>query len=97
MLQIIIHPAADQEIIHASAYLEEQREGFGYLFLDSLQNALEHIGTYPLSMQIKSGSMRELHIKRFNYVVVYEIHMDQLHVYHVVHSSRQLSRRYSKK
>lgn len=92
----IVHPEADAEIADAAEYLEDHRAGYGYLFLDELQRAVDYLDQYPESMQFKFGQMREMRLKRFDYVVVYEIHQNEIHIYHVVHTSRHPDRRYNK-
>lgn len=96
-LRVFIHIEAQYEITHAAAYLNDKRTNYGFLFVDAIADAVKYISSYPESMQAKFQGLRELYIRQFNYVVVYEIRAEELHIYHVIHTSRDLPKRYKRK
>ncbi|MCG3164648.1 MAG: hypothetical protein POELPBGB_00407 [Bacteroidia bacterium] len=66
-------PEANQDIYEASQWHEEQKPGLGYEFIDDVEEVLSYLETNPTIFQKKHGEIREAPLKRFSYVVLYQI------------------------
>ena len=61
------------DIQKAYGYYEENKQGLGERFLETLEYYLERVEKYPLHYQIKRKPYREAFIKNFPYLIIYEI------------------------
>lgn len=71
------------DIQNAFDYYEENKIGLGERFLDTLQIYIKRIQKYPLQYQIKRKPYREAFIKKFPYLIIYELFEDKVIVYAV--------------
>ncbi|WP_366185464.1 type II toxin-antitoxin system RelE/ParE family toxin [Flavobacterium ovatum] len=71
------------DIKEAYDYYEENRKGLGERFLDTLELYLERVTVYPEHYQIKKSPFREVFIKDFPYLIIYEIEEYKIIVYAV--------------
>lgn len=74
---------ANLEIIEAYLYYEEKRTGLGEEFLEHLDNYFDRITTNPKHFPQKRKPYREAFIKRFPFLVIYEIAKNKVIVYSV--------------
>lgn len=74
---------ANIEIIEAYLYYEEKRTGLGEEFLEHLNTYFERIITNPKHFPQKRKPYREAFIKRFPFLIIYEITKDKVLVYSV--------------
>jgi plasmid stabilization system protein ParE len=74
---------ANIEIIEAFLYYEEKRTGLGEEFLEHLDTYFERIITNPKHFPQKRKPYREAFIKRFPFLVIYEIANDKVIIYSV--------------
>lgn len=86
-------PAAEAEVLNATLWYEDQRAGLGEEFYDQVLAAIEAISNNPTRFAIyESGSSprqrRQKLVKRFPYVVIYEILDDSVLIVAVAHTSR---------
>jgi toxin ParE1/3/4 len=49
MKNVVFHPLAEQELIDAATYYEEQRLGLGLEYLEEVENAVNFFTRYPES------------------------------------------------
>lgn len=80
---IEIKDLANLETIEAYLYYEEKRIGLGEEFLEHLDIYFERIVTNPKHFPQKRKPYREAYIKRFPFLVVYEIVKNKVIVYSV--------------
>jgi plasmid stabilization system protein ParE len=85
---LIIKEEANQEIIDSYLYYENQSKGLGEKFLENLEIYLERIQKYPKHYQIKRKPYREVFVKNFPFVIIYEINENDIIVYAVFHKRR---------
>ena len=78
-----IKDAANQEIIQAYLYYENKRIGLGEQFLKHLDSYFSRIQNNPKHFPQKSKPYREAFIKRFPFLIVYEIEKTKIIVYAV--------------
>ena len=71
------------DIREAFLYYEEQKVGLGNRFLDTLENYIERVQKYPEHYQIKRKPYREVFIKHFPYLIIFEIEAKKVIIYAV--------------
>lgn len=76
------------DIKEAHFYYEEKRIGLGNLFLNTLETYLERIQKYPKQYQIQRKPYREAFLKKFPYLIIYEIEGNKIIVYAVFNTSK---------
>ena len=81
--ELIIRQEAAIDIIEATVYYEEQQVGLGRRFLKQLQVYFDRIQTYPKHFYIKRNPYREAFIKKFPYLIIYELIENKVIVYAV--------------
>lgn len=74
---------ANSEIIEAYIYYEQKREGLGEEFLEHLDTYFRRIITNPKHFPKKRKPYREAFIKRFPFLIIYEITKEKVVVYSV--------------
>ena len=81
--ELIVRDEAEAEIKEAFHYYESQKTGLGKQFLIHLQTYLERIQAYPKHFPQKRKPYREAFIKRFPFLVIYEILKEKVLVYSI--------------
>jgi len=71
--ELIIRGEAELEIIEATKYYETKQTGLGKRFLTHLQTYLDRIQSYPEHFYIKRNPFREAFMKKFPYLIIYEL------------------------
>jgi hypothetical protein len=74
---------ANIEIIEAYLYYEEKRTGLGEEFLEHLETYFNRIKIEPKHFPQKRTPYREAFIKRFPFLLIYEITKNKVIVYSV--------------
>lgn len=69
-------------------FYEFRSNGLGDRFLETIYTYLEKIQDNPYLFSSKNDSIREAYIKKFPFVIVYEIVDKTIIVYSVFHTSR---------
>ncbi len=85
---------AEWEALDAAEWYEERLEGLGTAFLDEYQAGLQSIEAHPnrfsrLETVIGSREIRRLQLRRFPYLLVYEILTTEAMVLAVAHVCRR--------
>jgi plasmid stabilization system protein ParE len=78
-----IKDEANREIIEAYLYYQEKRTGLGEEFLEHLDSYFERIVSNPKHFPQKRKPYREAFIKRFPFLIVYEITKNKIIIYSV--------------
>jgi hypothetical protein len=81
--ELDIKEEADLEIIKAYLYYEGKLLGLGDEYLDELDKHLERIRHNPKHFAVKNKNYREAYIRRFPYLIIYEIEEMKVVVYSV--------------
>ena len=76
-------------MLEATAYYERERSGLGALFLDSVEACVEGVMDFPQSGRPLDGEIRQRHVKRFPYALVYRISADEIRILAVMHLRRR--------
>ena len=81
--ELIIRKEASIEIMEAAKYYEIQQNGLGIKFLVQLEIYFEKIQNNPELYYIKRSPYREAFIKKFPYLIIYEIKKKKIVVFSV--------------
>ncbi len=90
------HPDAEEDVFRAAEYLENAQSGCGEKFFDSLAKLWESIRDNPLSFPRWHFHPRKRHLRfgllrKFRYVVLFEVREGETFIYSVTHTSRHPS------
>ena len=87
---IIFHPEAEKEYLDSVKWYEDSLIGLGKEFVAEVENILDHISHRPFLFPVKKFRMREAVLKKFPFVVIYEINKNQfsVNIIAVYHTSR---------
>ncbi len=86
--ELIIKQEANLEIIESYLFYETKSKGLGERFLENLDFYFERIQNFPEHYQTKRKPYREAVVKKFPFVIIYEVIENEVIVYAVFHSSR---------
>ena len=81
--ELIIRDEAELEIIEAVKYYESKQIGLGKRFLSHLKIYLKRIQTYPEHFYIKRNPYREAVLKKFPYLIIFELSENKVIVFSV--------------
>lgn len=87
--QLVLQPEAIEEIDLAYAWYEQQKAHLGRSFLDELEVTLDKIVRNPRQYGFANKWVRKLKLRKFPFLVVFEIEGDKIYVYSVLHTSKQ--------
>jgi plasmid stabilization system protein ParE len=88
-----IKESANLEVVEAYHYYEDLSLGLGEKFLDHLSDYLDRIIRYPKHFPQKRKPYREAFLKRFPYIIIYEITDKTVVVYSVFHANLNPSKK----
>ncbi|WP_404791047.1 type II toxin-antitoxin system RelE/ParE family toxin [Altericista sp. CCNU0014] len=90
MRTVVFHPLAEQELIDAVAYYEEQRLGLGLEYLEEIENAVNFLARYPEAGPKVRGFVHRLTLPKFPYSLLYRMVEDEkLRILAVAHHKRK--------
>ncbi len=89
MRSVIFHPLAEQELLDAVSYYEEQETGLGLEYLGEVEHAVNFLVRYPEAGSKVSGSTRRLTLPKFPYSLLYRLMEEQIRVLAVAHHKRK--------
>ena len=96
MYHIIITETAEAEYNDAYWYYEEKQNGLGVSFDCEADQLLKTIKKNPLLFQRKYKQYREALLRRFPYLIVYEIIHENIIVHSFFHTSRSPGKKYNR-
>lgn len=92
--KIVISKLASLEIEKSIEFYESRKKGLGKEFLSYLKGYFSILKTNPKLFQITRKSIyRELPMKKFPFVIIYEIINNDVVIYSVFHTSRNPSKK----
>ncbi|MEO8149229.1 MAG: type II toxin-antitoxin system RelE/ParE family toxin [Bacteroidia bacterium] len=93
-----VHSDVEKDIFEISDWYGEKNIELGLEFIDAWRNAYLKIGENPYLFAIKSKNTREVYLKKFPYVIFFEIKSDEnIFIYSITHHKRLPEKRYSRK
>jgi plasmid stabilization system protein ParE len=88
MYAISVKPGAEEDIDAAYNWYEDQKEGLGEEFLKELVEYYKKLENLPTAFHKIKRNYRQVALKRFPYIIVFEILKKEVVVYAVFHTSR---------
>lgn len=88
---IILTDEARQDEINSYLYYEMQSKGLGEDFLTDLEHCYSTINQHPhfFGYSDNQKKLRDVKLKRFPFIIIFEISGDTVLVYSVHHTSRK--------
>lgn len=71
--EIVLQSEAVDDVQAVFDWYEIQRSGLGYEFIGEIEDGLERLSRHPQHYSATSQKYRKLRIKRFPYLIVFEI------------------------
>ena len=93
---LVIKEEAARETIESYLWYEARVEGLGESFLGELDKCYSAVLQNPEAFQKQYKSFRQANIRRFPFVMTFEIENDDVVVYSVFHTSRNPRKKYPK-
>lgn len=94
--QIEVKEHALNQIRETFLYYEDCAEGLGEKFLQAWENAAFQLEFNPDGFQKKYKSFKQVVIRNFPYVIIFEIDKTSIIIYSIIHTSRNAKLRYRK-
>lgn len=91
--KLVIKEKAKLEIIEAFLYYEGKQSGLGDYFLDHLDSYFKWIKNYPFHFSEKRAPFREAVVKRFPYIIIFEVMGSEVIVYSIFNSWQNPSKK----
>ena len=85
---VIIRPAAEDDLDEASGWYERKQPGLGKRFLAAVDDTIVRIRSWPEFGIVVHKIMRRANVRRFPYGVFYVIKTDRIIVVGVLHGRR---------
>ncbi|MBL1142539.1 MAG: type II toxin-antitoxin system RelE/ParE family toxin [Proteobacteria bacterium] len=80
---------AEEEIIQASSYYQQQSSGLGIAFIHEVRKTCGLISESPKASSKVRNNIRRKLVRRFPFAVLYEIDIDSILVVAVAHQRRE--------
>jgi hypothetical protein len=83
---------AFQEEAESYLFYEEQQASLGERFLTAVEQALEKITQNPnfYSFCDETKTIRDIHLEKFPFVIIFEVKNDRIIVYHIHHTRKDI-------
>ena len=89
VFKIVVSKLAESEIDESVQFYESRKTGLGKQFLVYFKGYLKILKTNPELFPIKKVFFyRELPLKKFPFIIIYEVFQDEVIIYSVFHTSR---------
>jgi toxin ParE1/3/4 len=89
MRSVIFHPLAEQELLDAVSYYENQETGLGLDYLGEVEHAVDFLVRYPEAGAGVRGNIRRLTLPKFPYSLLYRLVEEQVRILAVAHHKRK--------
>ncbi len=86
--EVRLRPEAEQDVVEAALWYEENEPGLGVQFVDQVQATLNTIAEQPSAFTAVHKTVRRALVKRFPFGVFYKTDKDGLVIIAVLHGSR---------
>ncbi|MFN7675366.1 type II toxin-antitoxin system RelE/ParE family toxin [Flavobacterium sp.] len=83
-----IFPKAKSDLSEISSWYEDIQKGLGKRFLKNVSLEMKVVKSNPISFQIRYDTTRVVLIKKFPYLIHYEIIDNEILIKAVIHTSR---------
>jgi plasmid stabilization system protein ParE len=93
---ILFKEPAREDIAETFEWYNARKEGLGDRFLAELNQIIKQIEVNPHLFQVRRKNIRLGLLKRFPYLIVYEIEECRIVIYKIIHARRHPKRRMPK-
>jgi plasmid stabilization system protein ParE len=87
-MRLIFRPEAEEELLEAIDWYETRSQGLGAEFVRCVDACLGRIQRNPESYPIVHRETRMAVMRRFPYLLLYRIHLDEASIVAVFHAKR---------
>lgn len=87
-MRVVFTAAADEELVAACTWYEQEREGLGDQLFTEVSRLLAVIAEHPLRFRVVRHSLRRALVARFPYAIYYRVLGDTVTVEGFLHGSR---------
>lgn len=87
-MNLIVRPAAAEDLEEARFWYEAQRPGLGAEFLDAVEQVLSAVQEMPGRFKVAHGEMRRALVRRFPYCVFFRVRGEDVVVVGCFHGRR---------
>jgi len=87
-LPVVFRPEADQELLTARRWYEEQQPGLGAQFASEIDDTVERISSNPLAYPLVHGETRRAIVRRFPFGIYFRAAPAGIVVMAVMHGRR---------
>ena len=94
---IFFKEQAREDVAKSFEWYDSQKPGLGDRFLSELHQTINQIGRNPHLFQVQRKNIRLGLLKRFPYLIAYEIEEKQIIIYKIIHAHRHSAKRFSAK
>lgn len=85
MTPSLVLPEAEQEMLEAALYYQNQASGLGSDYLSAVERAIQSIEESPYTWPILEGELRRQLVRRFPFGVLYRIEPEIIIIVAVAH------------
>ncbi len=95
---ISFHPEAEKEYLESVKWYESALSGLGDDFINEIEITLNRIDSNPLLFPIKKFNLREAVVKKFPFIIVFELKPkeSEIRIVSVFHTSRNSKKKLRK-
>ena len=94
MYTLILKQKAVEMAADAFQWYEDQHTGLGEIFISTLDSTLKKIQSFPTAHTKVKKDYRQVRLKKFPYVIVYEILKTEVVVLAIFHTKRHPRRKF---
>lgn len=97
--RIELHPSAVQELSEAFEWYEGRSPGLGHRFIEAIDKRFSEISDYPDRYPKRKEGFREIPIRIFPYIIIYEFFSKEKVVFvsYIFHTKRNPTLKYRRK
>ncbi|MDQ6761703.1 MAG: type II toxin-antitoxin system RelE/ParE family toxin [Bacteroidota bacterium] len=85
---LILQSEAIAELQEAFEWYEKQKQGLGFLLLEEVENCFEKLSLNPQYYTYINKKYRRIKVKKFPYLIVYEIEKSAVFINSFFHEKR---------
>jgi hypothetical protein len=90
--RVVLKEEADEDVLKAYLWYESKQQNLGERFLNELEEYLHFLEQDPYVFQIRRKNLHYCPLKRFPYIIVYEIEKQDVVIYAVFNTYQKPSR-----
>ncbi len=87
-MRLIVRPEAEEDLLQAFSWYEDQLPGLGHAFMDEVTRCLDSIEQRPLSFALVDGLSRRSMTRRFPYALFFVVGEEGISVVAAFHMAR---------